>query len=203
MKVNKFGKMEQVYKTITTSKNHRENGRCDKKDFGSITLNRVSEEEAPLICNIKDFQLNQNLRFYKGEYYKDNEINFLEKNKQGRLSAYTAIRLMILLRKKSTEGYSYVHNKKFILVGKRIFEKWCKKSELCITQTGNLTFSSWWTLDVEPIHINKSNKKFNKNNFERELKKAKEYYNKYRNKNSDHDHLSYPRIKWFNEALIK
>ena len=195
--------MKEIYKTITTTRGHKENGSCKKSDFGSITLLIVSNEEAPLVCNIRDFQLNQNLRFFEGDYYVDSKkhISLDLGNKQGRLTDYTSIRLIIALRKKESDD-SCTRNRKFILVGKRIYEKWCKKSDLCITQTGNMTFSSWWTLDVEPKHGNKFNKKFNKKNFERELKGAREHYNKYRNKKESHDQFSYPKIKWFNEDLI-
>lgn len=201
--------MELLYKTVILSRRHLKVGYCEDKDFGEITLIRTTEEEAPLICNIKDYKLNQTLRLFKGYYYSDwdkwdNQFYF--KEKQGKLTDKTVVALMVKLREKEdspSKSFSYVPRYKYIIVGKRIYKRWCKKSELYITQCGNMMFSSWWTVDIETMNPNKSHVRFNKKNFEKELKDARKYYNERRGKRGDnHDSFSCPIIKWFNEYLI-
>ena len=147
------------------------------KELWNKAVLEVTQKESPLICNIRDYRLNQNLRLYKGSYYSDYDT---WNNK-----------------KYSSKDVDGKNQSEFIKVGKKLFRYWCKKSELCVTQTGNMTFSSWWTVDIEPHHVNKSNVRFSKKNFERVFNGAKAHYEKYRNRKSDHDHFSYPKIKWF------
>ena len=138
------------------------------KDFICIKKPReLKNSDAPLICEIRDFQLHQILRLYNGFYYKTGKYKKeeLERNPS-----------------------------KYIKVENKIFELWCSKEELEITQTGNLTFGDWWTLDVEPSHRNKYGCEFNKKNFERELKDAKDHVKKRGGKKA---HLSHPKITWY------
>ena len=66
-----------------------------------------------------------------------------------------------------------------------------------ITQTGNLLFGNWWDVRIERIHG--KGIIFTKENYEKELEKAKELIKKYgRNVN-----FTYPKIKWFNEQIIQ
>lgn len=206
--------MKELYKTITTTRRHKELGYCEKGDFGSITLLSLTDAEAPLICTIKKGSVNQSLRLFKGYYYTDYDkwnSKLIFKEKQGRLTERTTIKLMVKLREdeEKTQSFFSVSNQEFILIGRRIYKRYCKKSNLSITQTGNMIFNSWWCVDVEPTHQNKLNKIFNKKNFEKELKEAREYYNKKRSKKGNNlsgywdDSFSYPKIKWFNPDLIK
>jgi hypothetical protein len=203
--------MKELYKTNLLSRRHKELGYCQEGDFSTIRLLEVTEEEAPLICNIKDYDLNQNLRLYNKNYYSDWDKwnnKFIFKEKQGRLTERTAIILMVKLREekeKNTNFYPASYSEEFILIGKRIYKKYCKKSELFITQCGNMLFSSWWSVDIETANENKKCVHFNKENFEKELKEAKEHYDKYKSKTrgDGHNYFSYPKIKWFREELLK
>jgi len=201
--------MKELYKTNLVSRRHKEMGYCEAGDFSIISLISLTDEEAPLICNIKGFHLNQSLRLFKGYYYSDWDKwnnKFILKEKQGRLTEKTAIKLMVELRKKAEEETSFYpapYRQEYILIGKRIYKKWCKKSELFITQCGNMMFSSWWSLDIETRNENKKCVLFNKKNFEKELKEAREYYAKHKSKTrgDGHNSFSYPKIKWFTRGL--
>jgi len=188
--------MEKVlYHTTIVSGRHEKHGYCEDGDFSKIILTRATEEDAPLICNIKDFQLNQTLRLFKGYYYGDFDRwnhTFYFKDKQGRLTDKTAIALMVELRKKETTYYP-TRGKHYLIVGKRIYVRWCKKSELKITQTGNTMFGDWWTMDIESA----TGLSFTKKNFNKELDKTKRWVEKKNKGRKKKIHFSYPRIKWF------
>lgn len=191
--------MNRIYHTTVTSQRHRESGFCEKEDFGTIELLQVSNEEATLICNIKDYQLDQDIRLFKNKYFTDFNTWTSKKyfDKQGRFSEKTALEEMIKLRKEQEKRYYPVSSCIYLLIGKKIFVEYCKKTELMITQTGNTLFGDWWTMDIEPRHVNKSNLRFNKKNFERELEKTKKWLSK---KTKD-IHFTYPKIKWFDRTL--
>lgn len=195
--------METIYKTTTISDRHIQHGYCEDGDFGEIVLVGASEQEAPLICNIKDYRVNQTLRLFQGNYYSDfdrwnNKLFFAEK--QGRLTRKTALTLMVEERKNAS-CYSSMRNVKYILVGRRIYKKWCKKADLQITQTGNILFGDWWSLDVEPYHINKSNKSFSRKNFDRILAQTKKWIAKKNTNRRTKIFFSYPKIKWATERV--
>lgn len=145
-----------------------------------MKIKNVTEKEAPLIYNIKDYMLNQNLRFYNGYYYSD----FDKWND----------------RKHSVKDINNENLERFIKVNKKLYKKWCKKSELCITETGNTMFGDWWTMDVD-LRCNKNNVRFNKKNFLKELEKVKKWIKKKEKvRNNRKINFSYPRIKWYKEV---
>jgi hypothetical protein len=190
---------QEIYHTVTVSDRHRDMGYCGSNDFGSIKLVQVAEDEAPTICIIKDTGINQNLKLFNGFYYVDETYHDkLFKEKQGRLTTKTAIRLMVELRKQQS-SFSYMSNLEFILVGKRIYKQYCKKSEMKITQCGNTLFGDWWSLDVEYKHVNKSNIPFTRKNFDRILTKTKKWIDSKNTNRQKQIHFSYPKIKWSNQ----
>lgn len=197
--------METIYKTTTISDRHIRRGACEDGDFGEIVLVEASEQEAPLICNIKDYKINQTLRLFQGSYYSDfdrwnNKFFFAEK--QGRLTKNTALTLMVEERKQTSSSSFYpAHNAKYIIVGRRIYREWCKKADLKITQTGNTLFGDWWSLDVEPYHVNKSNISFSKKNFDRILAQRKKWIAKKNKNRATKIYFSYPKIKWFGDCI--
>lgn len=74
------------------------------------------------------------------------------------------------------------------------YQKYCKKSELGITETGNTLFGDWWSLWVEPMHnSNLTYKKFTRANFEKSMAKAQKWVKSHKKK----IHFSYPKIQWF------
>lgn len=138
------------------------------KDFDNL-LEHVDEKQAPLICTIKRHDSKYDLRLYNGYYYQSMKE-----------------------RKENTNPAKYIK------VNDKFFEQWCSKSILSITQTGNMMFSSWWSVDIEPSHQGKTNTIFSKKNYERIMKEATDYYNKHRSKTRGdaHDHFSYPEVTW-------
>jgi len=139
---------------------------------------KISEREAPLICNIIDYKLNIKLRLYNNFYYSNTD----------------SWKKKAFKKEDIKENYD-----QFIRVNNELFKIWCAKNKLEITQTGNLAFGDWWTLDIEPTHYNKVGCNFSKKNFEREVKEAKKFFEKNKPKEA---HLSIPKIEWFNEDLI-
>ncbi len=202
--------MKELYHTVLTSRRHIELGYCEEMDFGTIKLMQVSEAEAPLICVIKDYHLNQEIRLLGNKYYTDMTMwdkgNKIFKEKQGRLTEKTAIRLMVTERQEAEKRDSFYpapSRPTYILIGRHIYEYYCDKKDLCVTQTGNTIFGDWWTLDVEPRHVNKNNILFNKKNFERKLEEATKFVEK-RNKNRKKEiYFSHPKIKWVHEELLQ
>lgn len=97
--------------------------------------------------------------------------------------------------KKEKKKYSSVSHKEFFLWNQKLYVKYCKKTELKITQTGNTLFGNWWDLSVETFNPNLKNTKFTKKNFEKELKGAQKWVDSHKKKIN----FFYPKIKWFVE----
>ena len=196
--------MENLYHTLLVSDRHKKLGYCETSDFGKIALNELSEEEAPLICTIKDFQEIDNLRLFRGNYYTDNYTHMsssicakdIFKRKQGRLTPTKAIELMITLRYKSEGSFSYVPNYEYALINKHLYVKLCSKGRLVISQCGNILFGDWWSLDVETSNVNKRYVRFNKKNFDYELEEAKKWIDEKNKGRNESIHFTYPSIKW-------
>lgn len=91
--------------------------------------------------------------------------------------------------------YSSVSYRELFLWNGKLFVKYCKKSELKITQTGNTLFSDWWSLDIRTYNPNIQNKKFTRKNFEKELKSAQKWVDSHKKKIN----FFYPKVKWFVE----
>ena len=99
--------------------------------------------------------------------------------------------------KKEKKKYSSVSHREFFLWNQKLFVKYCKKTELKITQTGNTLFGDWWSLDVQTYNPNIKNTKFSRKNFEKEMKSAEQWVNSHKKKIN----FYYPKIKWFVEEV--
>jgi len=168
----KNGKLKVTFETEEQAKKVFE-ALCEEE---KQELKEITEEQAILICSIKDYKLNQNIRLYNDYYYTD-----FDKWDNKKYS------------KKDIKGKNL---NDFIKVNGKLYSKWCRKSKLCITQTGNITFGNWWSMDIEPSHINKANVEFSKENFMRELKERKEYIKKLDKGRKEKIYFTYPKIKW-------
>lgn len=193
-----------IYHTVLISERNIMYGYFKDGDFGYIDLKVSDDIEAPILCKIKDgSEPLETIRVFEGYCYSDynrwDKIYYF-KDKQGRLTENTAKSVMVESRNIS-DSYYMMQKIDYILVGKRIYRKYCKRSELMITQTGNTLFGDWWSLDIESHHTNKSNVIFNRKNFENELRKAKkrlEPINKRKRIN-----FFYPRIYWPEDQKTK
>lgn len=90
----------------------------------------------------------------------------------------------------------------YIKVNGKLYKRDCRKEILSITETGNTLFGDWWSMDIEYHHSNKSNRMFNKKNYDGILEERK---NIIRGKNRDRVtkiHFSYPKVKWVNPDVI-
>ena len=99
--------------------------------------------------------------------------------------------------RKEMMKYSSVSHRNFYLWNQKLFVKYCKKTELKITQTGNTLFGDWWSLDVRSHHPNLKNTKFTRKNFEKEMKKAQKWVDSKKKKIN----FFYPKIKWYVEEV--
>lgn len=214
--------MDIIYKTNTTSKRHRELGYCEESDFGKIELIELKEDEIKFA-----FLLNGSKGYVKGEKittHKSNRPDYVysykniyltsyinlpfgreedEKylSKQGKFTHNTSKQLMVKVRLQQDDNFYPAFSKKYYLIGKKLYQKWCKKSDLKITISSNMVFSSWIDMDIEPRHVNKNNIKFNKENFYKTLKELKLRYEKNASETRigqlGQNYFSYPNItKW-------
>lgn len=90
-----------------------------------------------------------------------------------------------------------------IRVNGKLFRRGCQKELMMITQTGNTTFGSWWSMSIEE-HSHRGGIQFTKENYEKILEKAKQFVDR-RNKNrrGENVYFRYPKVKWFNDHLIR
>jgi len=90
----------------------------------------------------------------------------------------------------------------YIKVNGKLYKRDCRKEVMSITETGNTTFGDWWSMHIEHHHVNKSNRVFNKENYDRIVEERKNWI---RGKNKDRVtkiYFSYPKAKWVNPDVI-
>jgi hypothetical protein len=149
-----------LYRTTTLSNSHKNFGTFQKKDFGKITL--TAPEKIQSLIQMKEGEKEKtNICLYKNKYYIDSSfpLGGIDKEfirSQGHYTPKLAIRTMITLRNRY-EQCGWAANEGYLLFKKRLYREWCPKNKLSITETGNTLFGDWWSIDIEPYHINKSN----------------------------------------------
>ncbi len=90
----------------------------------------------------------------------------------------------------------------YIKVNGKLYKRDCRKEVMSITETGNTLFGDWWSMHIERHHSNKSNRVFNKKNYDRILEEGKNTI-KGKNKNRvTKIHFTYPKVKWVNPDVI-
>jgi len=99
--------------------------------------------------------------------------------------------------RKEMKKYSSISHREFFFWNQKLFVKYCKKTELKITQTGNTLFGDWWSLYIQTKHPNLENKKFTRKNFEKEMKSAQKWVDSHKKKIN----FFYPKVKWFVEEV--
>ena len=142
---------------------------------------------------------------YKGYYYQNilslpfsREDDTVWMKRNGKFSRKTAIKLMLKIRESSCKSYSCVSSSYFILIGRTLYQRWCKVKDLCITTSGNMSFGQWYSVDIEPRHCNKGNTLLTRKNYFTVLEKSRKYFdeNKVAGRESN-QFFSYPEsLKW-------
>lgn len=202
--------MIQIFKTPVVSQRHVELGFCENSDFATIELSvaepvevefifsHLSEDIPPIPATKKVIKYN---RYYyqnilRLPFSRDDDKFWMKKN--GKFSTKTAINLMLKIRESHCNQYSCVYDSYFILIGRTLYQRWCKIKDLCITTTGNMLFGQWFSIDIESRHCNKINILLTKKNYFKALNKAKKYFNKNKVKGREKEQFfSYPKsLKW-------
>lgn len=197
--------MKTIYYTKTVSRRNKEVGYFKEGDFGEISIIELNNE-APLCFiltqNGKKTEIRQLGNIYLTPLYSlpfSREIDSTYLKKQGRFTEKVCKELGIRLRNQGEDNYYPARSYTYYLIGKKLFQEWCRKSELSITQCGNITFGNWWSLDVEQKHLGKRNIKFNIKRFNKEVEETKKWIdinNKGREKKI---YFTVPKIKEINK----
>ena len=167
-----------------------------KKDC-NLKLIKIPKQDVTKICKIRDYKANQTLVLFDGYYYTDfdkfSPAVTTVISLKNRVTEKAAKKFLDKIKKEDMK-YSSITNLEFYLIGTKMYHKYCKKSKLGITETGNTLFGSWWSLWVEPMHnSNLTYKKFTRNNFEKKLSKAQKWVNSHKKEIS----FNPPKIQWF------
>ena len=195
-----------VFHTPVTSGRHREIGYCEDTDFSTIKLFCQDKQDVSLYIETPDKRLYE----HKGNLYtnvltlpfsREEDAVFIKR--QGRYSVKTAISLMLKIREKMEDSFSHVFDEEFILIGRTIYQRYCKVKDLCITVCGNMMFGNWWNVSIERVHDGKKSIRFSRKNYDRIVKQeTKYYYDNTREKHNDAG-LHVEKVKkWGNKFKI-
>jgi len=163
-----------------------------KKDC-MLTIKQISQKKVSKICKIDK----QTFILFKGWFYSEINQYGNTRNKviplEDKVTKEGARKFLAKIEK-NHKKYSSVLNQEFYLVGTKLYEKYCKKSQLGITETGNTLFGDWWSLWVETKHNeNLIYKKFTRANFEKSLASAQKFVKSHKKK----IFFSHPKIQWY------
>lgn len=200
--------MEKVFHTILTTKRHREIGYCESSDFAKIELVQMSPDEKNLVVSFNDnSEKFEFVEFNKEIYIKTKSLTHFSRDeerailkKQGKFNKQSVIKILLDLRERKESNFSGISDSKFLLIGKTLYERYCKKSELGITVCGNLMFSYWLSIDIEARNTNKVFYPLNAKSFERVFTSQKKRFDEGKPKKGvgdGHVSFSYPtKIVW-------
>jgi len=180
--------MEKLFNTVMTTQRHREIGYCEDSDFATIELLKLNPEEKELIVSFNDYKSKKEYIKYKGYAYSKADSNSYlggmsredQKSwvdKQGKISEKYAIKLMLQIRERTIENFSCISSSSFILIGRTLYVRYSKISDLKITIGGNMIFAHWISINIEN-HSGKSDYKLSKKNFDKIVKKEKAHWDK-------------------------
>ena len=108
------------------------------------------------------------------------------------------------------KGFYYLSVKKiegndvfeYIKVDGKLYKRSCRKEVMSITETGNTVFGDWWSMSIECHHSNKSNRVFNKKNYDRILEERKDILREKNKGRVTKIHFTYPKVRWVNSDVI-
>lgn len=191
--------MDTIYYSKTVSKRHETQGYFEKEDFGEIKIISLTDQEAPLYILLTEDKKKRQIRKFKGIYLTD-DIHFPFSRgagseylkKQGYFSPKLIKSLGIELRKSNTSYYP-APSYNYYLIGKRLYSKLCKISQLSITTSSNTLFGNWYSLKIESYY-GKGNIKFTPKRWENHLIKIKKHIKKLNKGRKEKVYFSYPRV---------
>ena len=198
--------MEQkLFHTIYTSSRHRELGLCEDSDFASINLFSQTKEEADFYLETGEKRI---YRYKNYLYCNILVLPFSRKEdkkwlkKQGRFSTKMAIAFMLEIRKQVRQKYSTVYDREFLLIGRTLYQRYCKVKDLCVTVCGNMLFGNWLSVAIEPVHGGKNSTRLTKKSYKRITEKQIKFY--HRNTKTRHEDagLHIEKIKKFGSSLV-
>lgn len=194
--------MKTIYYTKTVSRRNIEHGYFEDGDFGEIKIVELAIDEAPISFIISEDRKKTEIRQLDNMYLTplyalpfSREVDTTYFKKQGRFSEKTCRESGIRLRSQGENNYYPACSYTYYLIGKKLFQEWCKVADLSITQCGNTTFGDWWSLDIEPRHSGKSNVRFSIEKFNKELEKAKKWVDIRNKDRAKKIYFTYPKIK--------
>jgi len=144
------------------------------KDFEpALTICEVSEEEAPIVCKLTEFDKTSVLRIYKRFYYRQVEAEKVE----GDVFSYIKV-----------SGMTYV--------------RLCRIELMGIEQSSNVIFGDWCSINVKEGTPNERTL-FNKENYERAIKKIRRWLKKeFSPEHLAKVRFSYPKVEWIRPDLL-
>ena len=172
--------MEKIFHSPITTQRHRELGTCEDSDFATIELIELLPEEKVLIVSFEGYEKKREFIEFEGHAYSkmnagsyfggmSREDEAVWTKKQGKFSRKLAIKLLLTIREHIDNQFSCISSEKFILIGKTLYARYSKISDLTITICGNMSFAHWLSIDIE-AHGNKTTVKLNKTNFDKTVK---------------------------------
>lgn len=204
--------MKTLFHTTITTQRHREHGFCEDSDFGNIELLVLSPDEKELIVSFQKYSNDPKTEYikYKGYAYRklDSRLSHFSKEeeqkwatKQGKFSENSALELVLEYRSRMDNSYSFAGSKSFILIGRTLYERYSKMTDLRITTCGNCSFSHWISIDIE-AHGGKKTYPLKKSSLEKVIKERKQYWEDtkpkgFSGRGDGHSHFSCPtNITW-------
>jgi len=203
--------MKKIFHTFLMSKIHKDFGRCERQDFGTLKLFQLEEDEKELIVSFETYNAKEELILFKGEVYRklnketrlgiDQDKTKFFLSRQGKFTQDLAINLMMIISQQ-INNYSIVTNEIFILIGRTLYKRYCKLEDLGIGVTGNMMFAHWISISIEPNNHNKELYPLNKKEFQKVVRKEFARWKKGDPKTTNiygdtHSHFSKPtKVRW-------
>jgi hypothetical protein len=202
-----------IFHTVYTSERHRTMGTCDSGDFGKIDLIQLDKEDKELMVSFRKYSDEPKTEYieHEGYAYKNfgGKIAHLSQEeeekwsgKQGKFTPKTAIELMLIFRESKRRTFAHADDSSYILIGRTLYERYCKTEDLSITVCGNTMFSHWISIGIES-HGGKVEYPLSKSKFKEIYKDRKQSFEDTRpdkhfsGRADTHSHFSYPQqIKW-------
>lgn len=209
--------MNILYHTVVTSRRHREMGYCEESDFGGIELFQPEENEHELIVSFKGYSSDPVTEFVL--------INFFDSGKDMVYRKVTkavglphqsrdaqdamnyvfgenkAIQEMCRIRESMEYSFSCVANHRFVLIGRTLYQEYCKPEDLCIGVSGNILFSHWTSITIESRLRNMAYYPLSKENLKAVVKDRKKKWEdaKIEGRGDGHSLFTKPtQVKWGN-----
>ena len=196
--------IKEIFHTSFTTQRHRTRGDCESSDFATLRLLLQDKENAIFYVET----IEKKIYRYKNYLYcnklnlhfsREEEGKWLKK--QGKFSIKTATELMLKIREGSRNTYSCAISNEFLLIGRTLYQRYCKVKNLCVNVCGNMLFGNWLSISVEPIHSGKKSTRLTKKNYNKIIVDSTKYYNEKTKKNHNDAGLHIEKIRKFGKDI--